>query len=226
MRPPVSTGTTPKATTPVVHSGFIPEPHAPRIIPPSVKVTEIMFRDWSRSGGAGRPQWIELYNSGGDTNLEGYSIVFHEQVHHRTREPIDDLVVTFGAFPFPSNHVLIVSKQHYTQPWHVLGVDPDQLYVNTAITNLKHKWTLYDRDYNVVYSRNQTWNTGIGGHNADRGRVSVEILPTEPPAEGVEHHYGGRIDTSTPGHHVPIVPAAPSLQNPKLVTMWATLKRR
>ena len=198
-------------------------PNLISIQPASVKATEIMFRDYSRSGGGDRPQWIELYNFGGDTDLAGYSIVFHEQVHRRRRTPIDDFVVTFGAFPFPSNTAIIVSNKqaHYLS---ISGVD--HFYVDTDIANLKQKWTLSDASGSIIYKRTYRWNWGIGGHNENIGRVPVEIIPTEPPAEGVLHYYGSRIDSGTPGHHETVVAAAPSLQRPKLITMWAELRKQ
>ena len=196
-----------------------------RIPPASIHVTEIMFRDWSRSGGGGRPQWIELYNAGRDTNLEGWTLVFHEQKHHRRRTPIDDVVVTFGSFELQSGDVAIIARKPASR-FAISGVVADQVYINSEIRNLKHKWSLFDTNGKLIYKRTYRWNWGTGGHNENRGRVPVDILPTEPTTDGVLHYYGSPTDSGTPGHHEEVVAAAPSLQKPKLIAIWAELKKQ
>ena len=209
----------------VPHRVSEPAQQLPIIPPASVHLTEIMFRDFSRSGGGGRPQWIELYNAGRDTNLEGYTMVFHEQKHHRTREPIDDVVVIFGSFELQSGDVAIIAKKPASR-FAISGVVADQVYINSEIRNLKHKWSLFDTNGELIYKRTYRWNWGIGGHNERIGRVPVDILPTAPPAEGVPHYYGSPTDSGTPGHHEEVVAAAPSLQKPKLIAIWAELKKQ
>ena len=193
-------------------------PNLISIPPASVYMTEIMFRDWP-SG----PQWFEIYNSGSDTNLEGYMMVFHEQVHRRRRTPIDDVVVIFGSFELQSGDVAIIAKNS-AHRLNTSGVVADQVYINPEILNLKGKWSLFDANNQLIFNRNSHWNHQIGGHNEARGRISQVIIPTEPP-KGM-HYYGWKGDTSTPGHHETVVAAAPSLQKPKLITMWAELKKQ
>ena len=50
------------------------------------------------------------------------------------------------------------------------------------------------------------------------------IIPTGPPK--AVHYYGWKRDTSTPGHHESVVASAPRLQRPKLIAIWAELKKQ
>ena len=122
-----------------------PAQQLPIIPPASVHVTEIMFRDWP-SG----PQWFEIYNMGGDTNLEGWTMVFHEQVHHRRRTPIDDVVVIFGSFELQSGDVAIIAKKPASR-LAISGVVADQVYINSEIRNLKDKWSLFDTNGELIF---------------------------------------------------------------------------
>ena len=59
-------------------------------------------------------------------------------------------------------------------------------------------------------------------NHIDGNRVSWQWPFSEEPDE--PHFYGHRSDTGTPGFYQPAAPKAPSIVNPKRITIWANLK--
>jgi len=208
------------------------------------KVTEYMLRDWSKSGGGGLPQWIELYNPNAKPiSLEGY------QFTHAYREfantPWRYVTTSITGLTVPASDVVIIaSKSVRSQPWEIGGISKENVWVipyNTrhdGFPQLKNGWHLRDPNGKLVHRIGTAfreypaddpsdWEASLGQprlprHNSNGYRVSYQHFPSETPDE--DHFYGNQNDMGTPGFYKQAVPAAPSLQRPKLATTWGHLK--
>ena len=203
----------PTPSEPVATHSVSP-PRPVTIVEHTIILTEIMFRDWSSTGGGGKPQWFELYNSGGGIGtLNGWMLVF-ETKKGEVSVPLDDVSIK------PQETLIVTHKRLANRPW-LRNIE--NVHVQKGLRNLKGKWVLIDAAGNEVYRRVYRWNWGIGGHTAEGYRQSVAIVPTVAPPADFDNFYGARTDVSTVGYHKPVVPAAPSLQRIQF-KMWAALK--
>lgn len=196
-----------------------PSPTTPVITSPKIILTEIMFRDWSRTGGGGKPQWFELYNAGtGKGTLKGWVMVF-ETKKGTVSVPFDDISIEAQETWVVTNKLLL------NRPW-LRNIE--NVHAQKGLLNLKSKWVILDATGNEVYRRPFRWNWGIGGHTAEGYRQSVEIVKTVAPPEDFDNFYGTWTDISTVGYHVPVTtPNAPQLlQVGRIHKMgtWASLK--
>ena len=208
------------------------------------KVTEYMLRDWSRSGGGGLPQWIELYNPNAKPiSLEGY------QFTHAYREfantPWRYVTTSITGLTVPASDVVIIAnKSVRSQPWEIGGISKEDVWIipyntrNDGFAQLKNGWHLRDPNGRLVHRIGTVfreypaddpsdWEASLGQprlprHNSNGYRVSYQHFPSETPDE--DHFYGNQNDMGTPGFYEAAVPAAPSLQRPKLATTWGHLK--
>ena len=208
------------------------------------KVTEYMLRDWSKSGGGGLPQWIELYNPNAKPiSLEGY------QFTHAYREfantPWRYVTTSITGLTVPASDVVIIAnKSVRSQPWEIGGISKEDVWIipyNTKgdrFAQLKNGWHLRDPNGKLVHRIGTAfreypaedpsdWEASLGRpslprHNSNGYRISYQHFPSETPDE--DHFYGNQNDMGTPGFYKQAVPAAPSLQRPKLATTWGHLK--
>ena len=214
--------------------------------PAPTKVMEYMLRDWSKSGGGGLPQWIELYNPNAKPiSLEGY------QFTHAYREfanaPWRYVTTSITGLTVPaSDAVIIASKSVRGQPWEIGGISKEDVWIipyntrNDRFAQLKNGWHLRDPNGKLVHRIGTAfreypaddpsdWEASLGRprlpyHNSDGYRISYQRFPSETPDEG--HFYGNQNDVGTPGFYKQAAPAAPSLQRPKLATTWGHLKMK
>ena len=175
-------------------------------------VTEIMFHD---NGQQDTSQWFELYNRGGDANLDGWLLSFSTQ-EKSTSGRVGESVVVFGDHVVDRGGVLVVAlKQEQSWSRNI------ENYIVVRAHNLKNKWVLSDADGDIIHERSVRWQAGwnlkTGGN-----RVSVAVVPTEPATSNT--YYGRRTDVGTPGWHEDVAPQAPSLLRNKAV-LWGELKK-
>ena len=212
--------------------------------PAPTKVTEYMLRDWSKSGGGGLPQWIELYNPNAKPiSLEGY------QFTHAYREfanaPWRYVTTSITGLTVPASDVVIIaSKSVRGQPWEIGGISKEDVWIipsntkNDGFAQLKNGWHLRDPNGKLVHrigtafreypvGNSSHWDTSLSNPHLPRHtelgiRVSYNRFKSEAPDEA--YYYGNQNDMGTPGFYKEAAPAAPSLQRPKLATTWGYLK--
>ena len=190
-----------------------------RITQPQQKpiITEYMLRDYSRSGGAGLPQWIEIYNpNDGAMELWGYQFTYAWR--NTANSPYKYKTETIDSFIIPAGEAkIIVGKKIEAREtrWNtVAGLSDEDIWVIPSEENwvsLKDGWHLADPSGEAIYRiggafeekpANAEWddsipwkgNVRVPPHTSEGFRVSYQAVPSELPDE--DHFYGNIEDRS------------------------------
>ncbi len=207
-------------------------------------ITEYMRRDWSRAGGGGLPQWIELYNPNAEPMpLDGYQ--FTHAYRRFANGPWVYVTTSITGLTIPaSDAALIANRSVRTGSQYMRGISNKDVWTIPYAeerAQLKNGWHLTNPNGRLVHrigtvfreypaDAPSDWDSSLRvpelpSHTSEGYRVSYQVSPSGDP--GGEHFYGSENDVGSPGFYeaAPAAPAAPSLQRPKLTTTWGHLKR-
>lgn len=206
--------------------------------PRRVYETEFMLVDL----GGGEPQWIELFNANSqEIDLTGWKFEYRVAMGHlgnlRTHH------ITLADLKIPGRSVIILTTHETT----ITSLDAEKIHVlrnpqgKSIGYVLKSGWRLTvpgtngGEDIIISEQPRDEFNNGRFGDGkiqktfhgkvnwSEQTRTSSEYRPS---AEVEQGYYGHENDIGTPGFYEPPPPAAPTLQKPKRITMWANLKRK
>ena len=177
-------------------------------------ITEYMLRDYSRSGGAGLPQWIEIYNpNAGAMELKGYQFTYAQR--NAANSPYSYKTKTIDSFVIPAGDAKIIVSKEIEARWNTIGgLSAEDIWVIPSQENsvsLKDGWHLADPSGKGIYriggafeEKHATaewddsipWkgNVHLPPHTSEGFRVSYQAVPSELPNE--DHFYGNLEDRS------------------------------
>ena len=180
-------------------------------------ITEYMIRDYSRSGGPGLPQWVEIYNpNAGAMELKGYQFTYAQR--DTANSPYRYKTETIDSFVIPAGEAkIIVGKKIEAREarWNTIaGLSAEDIWVIPSEENwvsLKDGWHLADPSGKAIYriggafeeknanaesDDSVSWrvNVRLPPHTSEGFRVSYQAVPSELPDE--DHFYGDVEDSS------------------------------
>lgn len=183
-------------------------------IEPKLLVTEYMIRDYSRSGGAGLPQWIEIYNWNAEAmELKGYQFTYAWR--NTANSPYRYKTETIDSFVIPAREAKIIVNKEIEARWNTIGgLSAEDIWVIPSEENwvsLKDGWHLADPSGKAIYRiggafeekhANAEWddsipwrvNVRLPPHTSEGFRTSYQAFPSELLDE--DHFYGNIEDSS------------------------------
>ena len=196
-----------------------------------------MVRDWTKFGGRGQPQYIELYNPNDEPiDLDGYTLEYVSRTF--TNEPWKHHITTITDFTIAAKSTVILVTKALSpyQSFRYSGIKEEQVFDLNISGNLKNGWVIKDNENSDKEEDNEIHRIGkvfgslldpIAPSPIDSRRVSYDNVNKKPHIKNDdlhEYYYGSSHDISSPGFYEPPVPKAPQMQKRKTTTLWGSLK--